>query len=119
MEKQLKQNNISIEIPNLKSLSGEDKIAYLKEQLSQSHPIIILGEQGGYEHYVTLFGFNSTEDEFYVYNSIFEEGESGLTKDENNDLPGNKNFTSEELLNFWRKGGMYGLYEWYAIMNSY
>lgn len=112
MERQLKENGIKIEIPNVKALSDDDKIAFLQEQLSYKKPIIILGERDNYEHYITIFGFDSSEDEFYIYDSLFD-------KDANDDLPGNRNFTSEELLNFWRDGGMYGLYEWYAIVNSY
>lgn len=112
MERQLKENGMKIEIPNVKALSDDDKIAFLQEQLSYKKPIIILGERDDYEHYMTIFGFDRSENEFYIYDSLFD-------KDANDDLPGNRNFTSEELLNFWRDGGMYGLYEWYAIVNSY
>lgn len=118
MEKQLKQNGVTIEIPNIKALSDEEKILFLQERLSRGKPIIILGERDNYEHYISIFGFDSTKDEFYVYDSLFEKGEEGFTIDENDSLPGNRNFTSEELLNFWRGGGMYGLYNWYAIVAS-
>lgn len=118
MEKQLKENGISVEIPNVKALSDEEKITFLKERLSQGNPIIILGERDNYEHYITIFGFNSAENEFYIYDSLAEKGEEGFTKDNNDSLPGNRNFTSEELINFWRGGGMYGLYNWYAIVAS-
>jgi hypothetical protein len=118
MEKQLKENGISVEIPNIKVLFDEEKITYLQERLSQGNPIIILGERNNYEHYITILGFNSTKDEFYVYDSNFDKGEKGFTIDDNDSLPGNRNFTSEELLNFWRSGGMYGLYNWYAIVAS-
>jgi len=118
MEKQLKENGISIEIPNIKALSDEKKVAFLHERLSQGNPIIILGERDNYEHYITIFGFNSSENEFYAYDSLFDKGEEGLTIDDNDSLPGNRNFTSEELLNFWRGGGMYGLYNWYAVVAS-
>ncbi len=118
MEKQLKENGISIEIPNIKALSDEDKIAFLQERLSQGKPIIILGERDNYEHYITIFGFDSVKNEFYVYDSFFEKGEKELTIDNNGSLPGNRNFTSKELLNFWRGGGMYGMYHWYSIVAS-
>ena len=118
MEKQLKENGISVEIPNVKALSDEEKIIFLQERLSQGSPIIILGERDNYEHYITIFGFNGAENEFYAYDSLFEKGEEGFTVDDNDSLPGNRNFTSEELLNFWRGGGMYGLYGWYAIVAS-
>ncbi len=116
MERQLKENGISIKIPNVKSLNDEDKIEFLREQLSQGKAVIILGEQEGYEHYITLFGFDNLQDEFYVYDSFYNKGEGNLTKDGNDNFPGNRNFTSQELLNFWRKGGMYGFYRWYIIV---
>ena len=118
MEKQLKENDINVEIPNIKALSDEDKITFLQERLSQKKPVIILGERDDYEHYLTIFGFDSSTDEFYIYDSLFDKGKEGFTENENGDSPGNRNFTSEELLNFWRGGGTYGLYKWYAIVAS-
>ncbi len=118
MEKQLKENGIVVEIPNIKALSDKEKILFLRERLSQGKPVIVLGERDNYEHYITIFGFNSAENEFYAYDSLFEKAEEGYTADDNGSLPGNRNFTSEELLNFWRGGGMYGLYNWYAIVAS-
>ncbi|MFH1766568.1 MAG: hypothetical protein ABH826_00525 [Patescibacteria group bacterium] len=118
MEEQLKENGISVEIPNVKALSDEEKITFLQERLSQGNPIIILGERDNYEHYITIFGFNSAENKFYAYDSLFEKGEESFTIDNNDSLPGNRNLTSEELLDFWRGGGMYGLYNWYAIVAS-
>lgn len=118
LEKQLKDNGLEIEIPNFKHLADIDKILFLKERLSQENPIIILGQVKNYEHYITLLGFDDNKNEFYVYDSMFDKGENGLTKDANGELPGNRNLTSEELLNFWRGGGMYGLYKWYAIIAS-
>lgn len=118
MEKQLRENGITVEIPNIKALSDKEKISFLQERLSQNKPVIILGERDGYEHYITLFGFDSTKDELYVYDSFFEKGEEGFTIDANDDLPGNRTFTSEEVLHFWRGGGIYGLYNWYAIVAS-
>src|SRR3989344_2821353 len=118
MEKQLKENGITVEIPHINALSDEEKILFLQERLSQGKPIIVLGERDNYEHYITIFGFNGAKNEFYTYDSLFEKGEEGFTTDENDSLPGNRNFTSEVLLNFWRGGGMYGLYNWYAIVAS-
>lgn len=118
LEEQLEENGIAIEKPNLKFLSDEEKILFLQQQLSQKRPIIVLGEIDGFEHYITVFGFDSSKDEFYVYDSLNDKDPiiDGLTKDDNSNLPGNRTFTSKDLLNFWRDGGMYGLYKWYAIV---
>jgi hypothetical protein len=119
MEKQLKQHGIAIEVPHVAPLSDNDKIAFLQEQLSQQKPVIILGERDNYEHYLTIFGFDAEKNEFFIYDSLFEKGEDGFTIDSNGSLPGNRNLTAEEVLHFWRGGGMYGLFTWYAIVASY
>lgn len=116
VEKLLKDNSIEVKTPNVKELSDEDKIKFIKEQLSFGKPVIILGERKKYEHYLTILGFDNSKDEFYIYDSFYNKAEEGLTIDNNGDLPGNRNYSSKELLNFWRGGGMYGLYEWYIIV---
>ncbi|MDD3861366.1 MAG: hypothetical protein PHP74_00510 [Candidatus Gracilibacteria bacterium] len=120
LERQLKENGINIEIPQVKRLSDRDKIAFLHEQLSLGNPIVILGGIDHYQHYMTIFGFNSNKDEFYIYDSLQEENPDNLslTIDENDELPGNKSMSSKDLMDFWRKGGMYGIYKWYAIVAS-
>lgn len=116
LEQQLKDNGISIGIPNVSNLSDSEKIGYLTEQLSQGKPIIILGKQGNFQHYITLLGYNSSQDNFYIYDSAFEKGEENLTKDVNGEMPGNRNFTSDEIISFWKGGGMFGFYKWYLIV---
>lgn len=121
IEKQLEENGVVVEKPNFESLSDKNKILYLQQQLSLLKPIIILGERNNFEHYITIFGFDSSKDEFYIYDSLYDknlETDGEITKDDNAQLPGNRTFSSEELLNFWRNGGMYGVYEWYAIVLS-
>lgn len=116
LEKQLQENGVTIEIPNAIDLADNDKIIFLQERLSNGHPIIILGGRENYQHYISIFGFNSVNDQFYVYDSLFKRGGDGITMDENGELPGNISYSSEELLKFWRAGGMYGFYNWYAIV---
>lgn len=120
LKKQLKQNDIIVKAPNLKRLSDRDKIYFLQEQLSQGKPVIILGEKENYQHYITLLGFDASKDEFYVYDSAYQEDERirSLTRDDNAALPGNQTITSDKLLDFWGGGGMYGVYNWYAIVAS-
>lgn len=121
IEKQLEENGVVVEKPNLELLSDENKILFLQQQLSLSKPIIILGERNNFEHYITIFGFDASKDEFYIYDSLYDknlETEGKITKDDNAELPGNRTFSSEELLNFWRNGGLFGIYKWYAIVLS-
>ena len=118
LENQLNESGISTEVVQLKTLSDDEKIIFLKERLSQKKPIIILGGRDNYEHYLTLFGFDSNNEQFYIYDSLFKKNDTveGLTVDDNYELPGNRNYTNKELLNFWENGGMYGLFQWYAIV---
>lgn len=120
LEKQLEENDIVIEAPDLEKLSNEDKILFLQEQISSNKPIIILGGRDNYQHYISIFGFDSSKNEFYIYDSLLDENPDaeGLTIDKNGNLPGNKTITSIELLDFWKNGGMYWMYEWYAIVTS-
>jgi hypothetical protein len=116
LEKQLRENIISIEIPNVKKMSDKDKIVLLQERLSRGRAIIILGGRENYQHYISIFGFDSAHDQLYIYDSLFKRGENGSTMDDNGELPGNVTYSSQELLDFWRAGGMYGFYTWYAII---
>lgn len=123
LEEQLKEHNIKIKTPEVHSLAEDQKIAYLRQELSQNHPLIILGERTEfvgtpYEHYIVLLGFDEGKNEFYVYDPFYTKGNANLTQDANGALPGNRTYSSEALLDFWSKGGLYGLYEWYVIAAS-
>lgn len=118
LEKQLEENDIKIKTPNLRGLSDEEKVFYLQEQLSLGKPIIVLGGRDNYQHYISIFGFDASANEFYIYDSLKDRSKDneGLTLDGNQKLPGNITLTSFELLDFWKRGGMYGLYKWYVIV---
>lgn len=117
---QLITNGVSIEVPGLNSLTDEERIEFLQERLSAGSAIILLGEYKNihYQHYLTVLGFDKDKDEFYIYDSLYYQMNKTHTFDSNGDLPGNKNFSSEELLDFWGRGGVLGFYEWFAIVGS-
>lgn len=118
LTEQLNQNGIATVTPDFSGLTDDEKIAYLKEQLILKHPVTLLIKKEDFQHYITLFGFNSQKDEFYIYDSLMERLEGGLTKDENGDLPGNKTISTKKLLEMWSGGGMLGKYTWFAIISS-
>jgi len=120
LEKQLKKNKIRTLKPNFRKLSDDEKILLIQQYLSLGSPIIILGERNNYEHYITILGFDSSLDQYYVYDSLqsFLPEKKDITIDENSDFPGNKSMKSQEILDFWRGGGMYGLWEWYGLVAS-
>lgn len=120
LENQLKENGIKIEKPNFNLLIDDEKIALIQGYLSLGKPIIILGERDGYEHYITLLGFNTNSDEYYIYDSLQDssQDEAGMTTDENASFPENKILNSKELLDFWRGGGKYGIWKWHGLVAS-
>lgn len=118
LERQLQKNSITIEKPNFHLLTDAEKITLIRQYLSLGKPIIILGERDHYEHYITLLGFNARINEFHIYDSLQASSseQKGMTIDENGFLPGNTTLNSQELLNFWRDGGRYGLWNWYGLV---
>lgn len=69
-------------------------------------------------HYLTILGFNKEKDIFYIYDSLYYQMNKTHTFDSNGKMPGNKNFNSTELLDFWGRGGVFGFYEWFAIVGK-
>ena len=116
LEYLLKKYGFNFTTPSVRHLNNEDKLLYLRQELSQEHPIILLGEyhKGQYQHYMTLVGFDDELDVYYFYDSLHARQDENYTIDSNGDLPGNRTLTSDELFNFWTGGGLYGFYEWYA-----
>ncbi|MEK7623792.1 MAG: hypothetical protein AAB408_03950 [Patescibacteria group bacterium] len=116
LEKQLEKHGIHVESYSLRSLAKEERIIFLKQQLAEKRPVILLVERHGYEHYVTLFGYD--HDVFFIYDSAHDRGSEGMTKDDNGVLPGNITLSSDTLLAEWAKGGVLGFYTWYALVGS-
>ncbi len=90
------------------------KMTWLKAQLSQKQPVILWGRKSGLLHYVTLMGYE--KGEFYIYDSLEEKGDPGMTIDKNGSRPGNATWSNAQLLDFWSRGGLLGLYRFYAII---
>jgi len=120
LESLLKAHSISIKKPNFKFLMDNEKIMLIQQYLSYGLPIIILGQRDNYEHYITIVGFDSNKDQYYVYDSLQSSSpeQKNMTIDENSTLSGNKTLNSQELLDFWRGGGVYGLWKWYGLVAS-
>ena len=117
---QLKENNINIEKPNFSTLTDDEKIMLIQQYLSAGKPVTILGERDKYEHYLTILGFDSENDEYYIYDSLqtVSPDQQDITTDKNDQNPGNTTLKSSELLDFWRGGGMVGLWKWYGLVAS-
>lgn len=102
------------------TLTDDERLRELARHLSQGNPAILLGEKTGVQHYITLVGYEKKNSTIYfdVYDSWHTKGVDGLTTDDNGAAPGNRTLRADELLKFWRSGGMFGLYEYYALVVS-
>lgn len=115
LESLLRKHGLAIEAFNASLLNDEQKIHFLQQKISSGFPVILLTYMYGYQHYITLLGYDDVKGEFAVYDPIFTRGETGMTVDENGGLPGNRNISDTRLLSDWSKGGIAGLYEWYLL----
>jgi hypothetical protein len=119
LEDQLKKHSAQTNFPNLHKRSNNQKLDYLKSELSQDHPVILLVNETNYEHYIVLLGYNETGG-FHIYDPVNyrDSTNKNLTRDDNGEETGNRTLSSDELINIWSRGGILGVYEWYAVVVS-
>ncbi len=109
LENYLKNKNIYVETPNVISLSENEKIDYLKSELSSGKAGIILVKipqsDWYYLHYITVLGYD--ENHFFVYDSLVpRDGNSQYTIDLNGKITGNKSIEAKELIKMWDAGNI-------------
>lgn len=113
----IKKHGITIKTPNAKKFTDKKKIILLKQHLAAQSPIIILiGTEKGYQHYITILGYDKTH--FYIYDSALGKSKTNgmFTTDLNGKTTGNNSLTYEKLLRLWKAGGMYGFYQYYLLI---
>ena len=115
LESLLQKQGIKTQAFTAGALSDEEKIRFLKQTISSGYPVILLTYMYDYQHYITLLGYDSDKKEFSVYDPVFTRGETGMTLDENGQLPGNRNISNDQILSDWSKGGIAGFYTWYLL----
>ena len=116
LEKLLKSMGIATMSYSTKKLSASEKQRFLMQELRNGLPIILLVKMYGYQHYVVLLGFNGNTNEFYIYDPVYTRGEDGYTIDDNDDKPGNTTIYWNDLYARWDEGGVFGLFDWYALV---
>lgn len=99
-------------------LSEKEKITFLQSWLAARTPIVLLGREHNLLHYVTLLGYEKSSSTFFVYDSLLQKSETdpSHTVDLNGEEPGNTTWTSDQLLDFWNTGGVWGFYKNYAVV---
>lgn len=118
LESLIRKQGLHVQAFNAGALADEEKISFLRQQISSGLPVILLTYMYDYQHYITLLGYDAAQGEFSVYDPVFTRGETGMTADENGERPGNRNIADGQLLSDWSKGGIAGFYTWYLLSAS-
>ncbi|GHT70498.1 hypothetical protein FACS1894110_22140 [Spirochaetia bacterium] len=90
---------------SLKLYSNEDKKIWLKNQVDNGSPIILLVKVKNIQHYFTVLGYD--EDGFMLYDSLQENDINNTRKTivDKEEYAGNRYYTNNELMELWNKGG--------------
>ncbi len=101
----LRRYNIKTKEYNLRLYSGENKIRWLKNQVDQGYPVILLVKVKNIQHYFTVIGYDDRG--FMLYDSLQEKenDRSRKTVTDRGDYPGNRYYTNDELIGLWDRGG--------------
>jgi len=97
----LKSKGIHIKTKKLSSASNQERIDFLKEEVEQQGYIILLGRANENQHYLVVFENDSGKD-FTLYDP----------------LVGRRVISQSDLLTFWSGGGVFGFYNWFAVVAS-
>lgn len=120
MERVLKNHGLTVRAESFarSDLTDVVRLQQLMMYIFQGHPVIMLGEKNGVQYYMTFVGYERKNFTIYfdVYDSWHTKSTDGFTTDDNEAAPGNRTMSADELLEFWRGGGMFGLYEYYALV---
>lgn len=118
LESLIRKQGIQVQSYDAAALSNEEKIQFLHQQISFGFPVILLTYMYGYQHYITLLGYDAAKEELFVYDPVFTRGDVDMTVDENGELPGNRNISNTQLLSDWSNGGIVGFYSWYLLTTA-
>jgi hypothetical protein len=101
----LKKYDIKTKEYSLGIYSDDKKIQWLKNQIDNGHPIVLLVKPYKYQHYFTVLGYD--ENGFMVYDSAREWPEANLNKTtiDMEGYVGNRFYTNSEIIELWNNGG--------------
>ena len=101
---------------NLKLYSSSDKIIWLKYQIDNGSPIILLAKVKNIQHYFTIIGYD--ENGFMLYDSLQERQNENTNKTivDREEYMGNRYYTNIELLELWNGGGYKIFFRNWAIV---
>lgn len=115
LEALLRSEGVPVRAYALSGLTEDGRVRFLRREIADGKPVILLVHLYGYQHYVTVLGYDAAAGTFAIYDPLHERGSGALTADANGELPGNRTFTERALLDAWAGGGIAGFYRGYAL----
>jgi hypothetical protein len=101
---------------SLKLYSNINKTYWLKNQIDNGNPIILLVKVKNIQHYFTVIGYD--EKGFMLYDSLQEKQYENSRKTiiDRKEYAGNRYYTNDELIELWNKGGYKIFFKNWAIV---
>jgi predicted double-glycine peptidase len=89
----------------LKTYEDNKKILWLKNQIDNGNPIILLVKTQGVQHYFTVIGYD--ENGFMLYDSLQEKENENTRKTiiDRKEYIGNRYYENNEIIKLWNNGG--------------
>ena len=114
----LHKYNITTKEYCLNVYSNNDKAHWLKNQIDNGNPIILLAKVQNIQHYFTVIGYD--ENGFMLYDSLQErQNESTMkTKIDREEYMGNRYYPNDELMALWNNGGYKVFFRNWAVVCS-
>ena len=114
----LHKYNIKTKEYSLKIYSNNNKIIWLKNQIDNGNPIILLVKVKNKQHYFTVIGYD--ENGFMLYDSLQEKQNENIRKTiiDKEEYMGNRYYKNNELINLWNNGGYKIFFRNWAIVCS-
>ena len=100
----------------LRFYKSDEKINWLKNQIDNRFPVILLVKVKHIQHYFTIVGYDAGG--FMIYDSLQEKisPESRQTQTDNKDYAGNRYYKQDELISLWNDGGyLLGFRNWAVV----
>jgi len=101
----LHKYNIKTKEYSLKIYSNNKKMIWLKNQIDNGNPVILLVKVKNIQHYFTVIGYD--ENGFMLYDSLQEKENENTRKTiiDKEEYMGNRYYTNNELIDLWNNGG--------------
>jgi len=101
----LRKYNIRTKEYSLKIYKNDEKILWLKNQIDNGSPVILLVKEKYVQHVFTIIGYD--ENGFMLYDSVQKKQNENSRKTivDKEEYPGNRYYINYDLIKLWNGGG--------------